>query len=211
MRPQTSNCRRKRGGAQRHNLATLRLRHIVSTIHTSVRARVHSCRHATNEIPLPCAAGPGPRRALLRGGVVAHAQRNTKSRAGPPRESPAGFRIASPLHKKKETPGRCRRVSGLLFSLRRGIWQALVRNTPVPQGTKDNSPVRFRGRACALRNKCRVSKTNSFLAPQARAQRSGARIEDAAQRSGPHQASRRHSALKPIPVPQCKPAPAATD
>jgi hypothetical protein len=45
-----------------------------------------------NKTPFPCAAGS---RA---------AQRRAKSCAGPPRGSPAGFRIAPPLHDKKETP-----------------------------------------------------------------------------------------------------------
>jgi hypothetical protein len=47
---------------------------------------------------------------------------------------------------------------------------------PVPQGRMIVARSRFRGRACALRNKCRV-KENSIPSalPKARAQRSGAR------------------------------------
>ncbi len=58
-------------------------------------------------------------------------------------------------------------------------------NTPVPQGTKDSSPVRFPRRACALRNKCRVSKTNVSLpcaAGRRVAQRSGQEKISAAKR-----------------------------
>src|SRR5260221_705827 len=43
------------------------------------------------------------------------------------------------------------------------------------RGTDDNSPVTFPRRACALRNKCRVTNKNDPSAlPKARAQRSGA-------------------------------------
>jgi len=177
---QTPNCEMKRG-----------------------RAGIHACgkRNSSNSPFLAPQAGV-PTRAS-RGGVEAHAQaqRNTKSRAGPPRESPAGFRIASPLHNKKETPGEAPGVGSPLLT-RRGIWQALVRNTPVPQGTKDNSPVRFRGRACALRNKCRVSKTNApslCRRPAAEPKAERARKD---QRSGAARKDQRSwNALKPIPRP----------
>jgi len=47
--------------------------------------------------------------------------------------------------------------------------------TPVPPGTDDSSPLRFRGAAPALRNKWRENRQiRTFLAPQAGAQRSEA-------------------------------------
>ena len=156
---------------------------------------------STNAPSLRRRPGSPTRASRGGGGGPRVAQRNTKSRAGPPRESPAGFRIASPLPNKKETPGEAPGVGSPLLT-RRGIWQALVRNTPVPQGTKDNSPVRFRGRACALRNKCRVSKTNApslCRRPAAEPKAERARKD---QRSGAARKDQRSwNALKPIPRP----------
>jgi hypothetical protein len=62
--------------------------------------------------------------------------------AGPPRESPAGFRIASPLHNKKKTPGEdagCRDWSLLRCTLfhRCPQWFGIA---PAPTGATLLSP-----------------------------------------------------------------------
>jgi hypothetical protein len=166
----------------------------------------------THQTPLSLRRRPGSRRALRVAGWRPTRKRSDTRRVVQARRAKALRASVSrrPCTTKKRHPAK-RRVSGLLFSLRRGIWQALVRNTPVPQGTKDNSPVRFRGRACALRNKCRVSKTNApslCRRPAAEPKAERARKD---QRSGAARKDERSwNALKPIPRPAInKPAPAA--
>jgi hypothetical protein len=117
---------------------------------TSVRTRLQSYRYMHFEF------GFGPCEAFSASTLVNFSCHG----AGPPRESPADFRIASPLHDKKETPGEAPGVGSPLLTASRNATSSL-RNTPVPPGTADSSPVRFRGALRALRNKCRVSKTNA--------------------------------------------------
>ena len=102
-------------------------------------------------------------------------------RAAPPRGRPFGppYRVAAA--QEKETPGRCARVSGVLplamptyalvaFPVEERLFQGRNLHTlgadifaeklyaPVPPGTDDSSPVTFPRRACALRNKRRVTE-----------------------------------------------------